>query len=195
MPRHLAVFAVSLWSVVLAAGGAHPQAARGVERHRGAWDVRSTPAQAPTAAGAGTSSSHDIDRDVWSVFVATVAADDIVRMGQVYLPGAVLVGPRGTRPIKETLEGWGRDMVAAKAKGNKATVEFRFARRQDDATTAFEAGIFKYTVIEKSGASSAKFYPFEQLLAKANGTWRVLMERQFAEVTEDAWNKLPKWQH
>ena len=33
---------------------------------------------------------------------------------------------------------------------------------------------------------------FEQLLVKTNGKWRVLMERQFAEVTQDAWDKLPK---
>jgi hypothetical protein len=137
-------------------------------------------------------SSHDIDVDVWSVFVATVAADDIVGMGNVYLPNAVLVRPRGTESIKRTLEGWGRDMVSAKAKGNKATVEFRFSRRQDDATTAFEAGIFKYTIIEKSGAGSPKFYPFEELLVKTDGKWRVLMERQFAEVTQQEWDKLPK---
>jgi hypothetical protein len=191
VPRYLAVSAMALWSVALAAGApTHPT--RGLERDRGPWAVRSSPAQGTTAAVAGASSSREIDRDVWSVFVATVAADDIVRMGQVYLPHAVLVGPRGTRPIKETLDGWGRDMAAAKAKGNRATVEFRFGRRQDDTVTAFETGMFKYTVIEKSGARSAKFYPFEQPLVKMNGTWRVLMERQFAEVTEDAWNTLPK---
>jgi ketosteroid isomerase-like protein len=141
-------------------------------------------------AAAPASSTRDIDNDVWSVFVATVAADDIVRMGEVYYPNAVLVTPRETSPIKETLERWGKDMVAAKAKGSSATVEFRFSKRQDGATTAFEAGIFKYTVIEKSGAQTPKFYPFEQLLAKANGKWRVLMERQFAEVTQAEWDKL-----
>ena len=138
------------------------------------------------------SSSQEIDAQVWSVFVATVATDDIVRMGNLYVPNAVLVTPRETAPIKATLERWGRDMVTAKAKGNRATVEFRFSRRQDGATTAFEAGIFKYTVIDKSGAASPKFYPFEMLLARTEGTWRVLMERQFAEVTQDAWDKLPK---
>jgi hypothetical protein len=90
--------------------------------------------------------------------------------------------PSTTSPIKETLDRWGKDMVAAKAKGNRATVEFRFSRRQDDATTAFEAGIFRYTVIEKSGTRTSKCYPFEALLGKTNGKWRVLMERQFAEV-------------
>ena len=166
MLRHLATTSMLVWSVLVVGSGA---------------------SQTATA-----SSSHEIDRDVWSVFVATVAADDIVGMGRAYFPDAVLVSPNGTRPIKDTLERWGRDMVAAKAKGNRATVEFRFSRRQDDATTAFETGLFKYTVIEKSGASTSKFYPFEELLVKTNGKWRVLMERQFAEVTQDAWEKLPK---
>jgi ketosteroid isomerase-like protein len=145
-----------------------------------------------SASQTATASALEIDRDVCSVFVATVAADDIVGMGRAYFPDAVLVSPKGTRPIKETLEGWGRDMVAARARGDKATVEFRFSRRQDDSTTAFEAGIFKYTVIARSGASTSKFYPFEELLVKTNGKWRVLMERQFDLVTQDAWDKLAK---
>ena len=149
-------------------------------------------AQTAKPAAANAQSSQDIDRDVWAVFTATVATDDIIRMGEAYFPNAVLVTPSATSPIKDALDRWGRDMVAAKAKGNTATVEFRFSRRQDDATTAFEAGIFKYTVIEKSGTRASKFYPFEALLGKANGRWRVLMERQFAEVTQAEWDKLAK---
>jgi ketosteroid isomerase-like protein len=166
MLRHLATISVLLWSVVI---------------------VSSAASQTASASSAG-----EIDRDVWSVFVATVATDDIAGMGNAYFPDAVLVTPNGTQSIKDALERWGRDMVAAKAKGDSATVEFRFSRRQDDTNTAFEAGIFKYTVIEKSGKSNPRFYPFEQLLVKTNGKWRVLMERQFAEVTQDAWEKLPR---
>jgi hypothetical protein len=104
----------------------------------------------------------------------------------------VLVSPNGTAPIKSTLERWGRDMVTAKSKGDKATVAFRFSRRLDGATTAFESGIFKYTVITKVGVATPKYYPFEQLLAKTNGKWLILMERQFAEVTQAEWDKLSK---
>lgn len=109
---------------------------------------------------AASPSTPELDREIWSVLVATVANDDIAGMGAVYFPNAVLVSPSGTTPIKETLERWGRDMVAAKAKGNRASVEFRFTQRLDNATTAFDAGLFKYTVIEKSGAASSKYYPF-----------------------------------
>jgi len=145
----------------------------------------------PTPAAAAPSSA-EIDKEIWTTFVTTVAADDIVGMGQAYFPEAVLVTPRGTAAIKDTLERWGRDMVANKAKGSRAAVEFRFSQRQDGDTTAFESGIFKYTVIDKSGAATPKYYPFEQLLAKSDGKWRVLMERQFAEVTQAEWDKLPK---
>lgn len=148
------------------------------------------------ACAAGVSArtpSQEIDAEIWTVLVKTVETDDIVGMGNTYLPTAVLVTPRGTAGIKETLERWGRDMVAAKAKGNKATVEFRFAERLDNAASAFERGIFKYTVIEKNGTVTPKYYPFEELLVKVNGKWRITMERQFAEVTPAEWDKLPKW--
>lgn len=166
MLKNIAASTVVLWSVVVVSAAA---------------------SQIATA-----TSIQEIDRDTWSVIVATVAADDIVGMGRVYFPDAVLVTPKETRPIREALDRWGADMVAAKAKGDKAAVAFRFSRRQDDDTTAFEAGIFKYTVITKSGASTSYFYPFEELLVKTNGKWRVLMERQFAEVTREQWDKLPR---
>jgi hypothetical protein len=83
-------------------------------------------------------------------------------------------------------------MVAAKAKGNRATVEFRFKLRQDGAATAFETGMFKYTVIEKSGERKSIHVPFEQLMAKVNGRWVILMERQLAAGTEEDWKRLGK---
>ena len=164
MPKRIATIAVVLWSILVISAGA---------------------SQTPPV-------SSEIDRGIWSVFTATVANEDIVGMGRVYFPEAVLVTPKGTTPIKQTLERWGRDMAAAKARGDKATVEFRFSLRQDDSTTAFEAGLFKYTVITKAGVSTPQFVPFEVLLVKSNGAWRVLMERQFAAVAQADWDKLAK---
>jgi hypothetical protein len=43
-------------------------------------------------------------------------------------------------------------------------------------------------------ASEARFQtPTVTANAQSTGKWRVLMERQFAEVTQDVWDKLPKW--
>ena len=166
MSKSIATIVVALLSILVVSAGA---------------------SQTPAA-----SSTRDIDREIWSLFTATVATDDIVGMGRLYHPDAVLVTPKATTPIKETLDRWGKDMVAAKARGDRATVEFRFSLRQDNSTTAFEAGLFKYTVIAKSGVSTPQFVPFEALLGKTDGKWRVLMERQLAAVTQVEWDKLPK---
>ena len=150
-------------------------------------------AEQQTATPVTPASTRDIDRDVWTVIVDTVEHDDIVRMGSTYFPDAVLVTPKSTQAITAALDGWGRDMVANKAKGTRAMVAFRFSLRQDNATTAFETGIFNYSTIDKAGGRTPGYYPFEELLVKVNGQWRILMERQFAAVTEAEWAKLPPW--
>lgn len=135
--------------------------------------------------------THEIDADVWNVITDTVATRDIVKMGSTYLPDAVLVAPEGTKAISTALKKWGRDMVEQQAKGQTATVAFRFSRRQDDAATAFESGIAKYTVQENSGAMKSMYWSFEQLFVKKNGKWRILMERQVSDLAQADWDKLP----
>lgn len=142
---------------------------------------------------AAVSSTRDIDREIWTVIIDTVLKDDIVRMGATYTADAVLVTPTGTQPIKAALDKWGRDMVANKAKGTHATVNFRFTQRLDGETTAFERGVFNYTTIDKDGKRTPGYYPFEELLIKTGGKWRIVMERQFAAVTAADWAKLPVW--
>lgn len=136
--------------------------------------------------------SAAIDADVWAPVAASVVNSDIVAMGRVYHPDAVLVSSGGTRSIRSALDGWGKDMVTARAKGERATVEFRFTKRQDDADSAFETGLFKYTVIDKSGKATPSYRQLETLLVRHQGKWRIIMERQLEAVSEAAWNALPR---
>ena len=145
-----------------------------------------TPAAAQT-----NPNSAAIDRDVWAPVAASVKNDDIVAMGKTYHPDAILVMRSGTRRISEALAGWGRDMVTNKGKGITATVEFRFSQRQDDAETAFETGMFKYTTKDKAGVSTPRYVRMEALLVKTAGKWQMIMERQLESVDEAAWNALP----
>ena len=85
---------------------------------------------------------------------------------------------------------WTAGMDKAKREGGRSTVAFRFAKRQDNASTAFESGIFKLTDFDHAGAATAAFIPFEMLLVKKDGKWRILMERQLTAVDEAAWSKL-----
>ena len=133
-------------------------------------------------------SKADIDRDVWDVIRRTVVESDIEGMAETYHPDAVFVFPGGTRLIGAQLGEWGRDMVEMEAAGTTATVAFRFTERQVDERTAFEVGMFKYTATTKDGESTSYHVPFEALHVKKDGRWLILMERQHAQVDEDAWN-------
>lgn len=147
------------------------------------------PAQAPIPVSAAT--SRAIDADVWQVIAATVVSSDIARMGRVYHPNAIYVDGRGTQPIAAVLAGWGKDMVTMQQAGSTATVELRFGTRQDNATTAFQSGAFKYTVIDKAGTRTSSTIAFEALLTRHNGAWRILMERQLGPIDAAAWDRLP----
>lgn len=136
--------------------------------------------------------SREIDVEIWNVIENTVANHDIAGMGNAYSQDAVLVTPKGTTPISGVLDRWGRDMDAMRNNGSSAKVVFRFSQRQDNPETASESGIFKYTIIDKAGSIKDFYYPFEQLIMKKNGKWRILMERQFSLVTEVEWNKLSR---
>ena len=148
-------------------------------------------ASALLATIAPSPTSTAIDADVWAPIAASVVHDDIAAMGRTYHPDAVLVSNDGTRSIASALAGWGKDMVTNKAKGTRATVEFRFTKRQDDTETAFETGVFKYTVIDKAGVATPSYRRLEALLVKRQGKWRIVMERQLDAVTEAAWNAIP----
>lgn len=141
---------------------------------------------------AAAQSTAEIDRQVWQAVAASAANHDIVAMGRVYHPAAVLVSNTGTTPIAAALERWGKDMVTARANGSKASVAFRFTRRQDDATTAFEAGAFRYATTDAAGVETPGYVRFEALLVKTPDGWRMIMERQLDAITEAQWNALPR---
>lgn len=142
------------------------------------------------AAVPGNPVSDAIDADVWRPVAQSVADGDIVAMGRVYHPEAVLVSTKGTRPIRSVLPEWGNGIAANKASGARATVEFRFAQRQDDAETAFETGVFKYTLTDRNGKATSSYTRMEALLVRHEGKWRLMMERQLDAVSEATWNAM-----
>lgn len=141
---------------------------------------------------AGGSTSAEIDAGLWNPTSAAVARDDLAALTAMYHPIAVLVDGSGTKPISQAIEGWGKDMATQKKAGTKSSVAFRFDTRQSNATTAFEAGIFRYTTTTKNGVASPSYVRFESLLVKTAGKWLIVMERQLAPVTEREWNALAK---
>lgn len=142
------------------------------------------------SAQAAETSSSAIDAQVWSTISATVVAHDIKGMAATYHPDAVVVTPKTTIPVAKALAGWGQGMEAMKQNRSRASVAFRFSQRLDGTETAFESGMFNYAVTDSAGATTRYLIPFEALLVRQDGQWRILMERQFPASDEAAWNAM-----
>ena len=92
-------------------------------------------------------------------------------------------------PISQALERWKQDFIDAKSGKTKTSVEFRFSKRLGDNTTAHETGMFCYTRINADGTTTIYYIDLEALLIK-RGSWKIMMEYQKSEGTEEEWKKL-----
>ena len=105
---------------------------------------------------------------------------------------AVLVS--GTKnvsyPLTQALARWKKAFDATKAGKIEASVEFRFANRYGDATTAHESGMFLYTQKIEGGEPKPEYIGFEALLVKEGGGWKILMEYQKEVLTRKEWDAL-----
>ena len=149
------------------------------------------PAPMATAAGSAPSSaSSEIDAQCWGLISEAVAANDCDKMASVYHPDAVLVNTTGSIAVTAQLVTWGEGMEKIAAEGRSASVSFRFASRQSDATTAFERGMFRYAETNGAGVEEPRFVQLEALFVKKEGRWLMVMERQLEAVDEGAWDAL-----
>ena len=139
---------------------------------------------------ADENTSQQIDNDIWEVISQSVANRDIVAMGSAYHPDAVVVNAEKTAPIASTLIRWGEGMQREIETGASANVAFRFSKRMDNTSSAFETGIFNYSSTNSSGEQSSIYVNFESLLVNKDGRWVFLMEHQLGETDKAAWEAL-----
>ena len=74
----------------------------------------------------------------------------------------------------------------AKQSGRKHTIELRFTQRIAGNNKAFEVGYYKTTNIEPNGATRSSYGKFHVLLQKENGQWKILMDADANEKTDEA---------
>jgi len=134
--------------------------------------------------------SRQIDRDTWSVISQAVKNADINSMASTYHPDAVVISNGDITPISDALESWAEGMKQAATDGSSARVSFRFGSRRDNERSAFETGVFKYTMVNASGTETQMFMHFETVLVKKKGRWLFLLERQLDQANEAAWEAL-----
>ncbi len=92
-------------------------------------------------------------------------------------------------PLWKALERWEQDFTDAKSGKTQTSVEFRFSKRLGDETTAHETGMFLYTRVNPDGAITKAYIHLEALLLK-RGCWKIMMEYQKSEGTQEQWDKL-----
>ena len=124
----------------------------------------------------------------WAEVARTVVDGDYDGYAALYHPDAVLVTDgSGSQPIASALAGW-KQLFDTTADGSAAaSVEFRLTDRLNDATTAHELGMFRYSFTPSGGEKQVSTVHFSALLVKKNGAWLMIMERQQTAASDEEW--------
>ncbi len=132
----------------------------------------------------------ELDR-LWHVISQSVQDGDFAAYKATCHPEGVLVSDKlqSSQPLTKALERWKAGFDDTKAGRAKASVEFRFAKRLGDETTAHETGIFLYSFTDAQGQTKQDYVHFEALLVKRDG-WQIMMEYQKSPATAAQWAAL-----
>lgn len=126
---------------------------------------------------------QEINNQVWKTFVKAYNAFDTEQFMTVYSKDVIRV-PRDQKQIlsfadyKKTVN---REYHFNKSYNIKANLEIRFTERFQTATTAYESGIYKISLIENTGKKETIYSKFTVVLRKENGVWKIVMDADSAE--------------
>ncbi len=128
----------------------------------------------------------------WAEVSLTVSEGDFEGYSATYHPDAILVNGMSetSYPISQALAGWKQGFDDTKAGEMKAGVEFRFSERLHSETTAHDTGIFRYFWQPEGEEMQYILIHFQGLLTKASGEWKMMMEYQISQATEEEWKGL-----
>lgn len=128
----------------------------------------------------------------WEEISRTVADGDFEGYAALYHEDAVLVnGISGqSYPISDALDGWQQGFEDTKAGKMNANVEFRFSERIHGETTVHDTGIFRYASQAVGENEESAYIHFQGLLIKIGDDWKMIMEFQISEASEQEWNYL-----
>jgi ketosteroid isomerase-like protein len=131
---------------------------------------------------------QQINQQVWKPFIQSFNNLDTkgfmtvhsTEMTRVLLDGNTIYGY--DRYYKETDQG----NESTKKSNRKRTLELRFIQRIAADAEAFEVGYYKFTGMQPDGTTRHGYGKFHVLLHKENGTWKILMDADASEKTDEA---------
>lgn len=124
----------------------------------------------------------------WAEVIRTVSEGDFEGYKETYHQDAVVVSgiSNTSKPVSQALVEWQDGFTQTRAGNSRVSLEFRFTQRINDATTAHETGIFRYSSSGEDGLKNVTHIHFEALLVK-RGEWKTLMEYQTALASPQEW--------
>lgn len=130
----------------------------------------------------------EINEQVWKPFIQYFNANDQEHLAQVHSKDMARVLQDDNR-ILGAAEYFKEPSEAQKKRlaNQKVSLELRFTQRIANANKAFEVGYYKMTVTNvATGASRSSYGKFHVLLGKENNTWKILMDADAYENTDEA---------
>ena len=129
-----------------------------------------------------------INQQVWKPFIQSFNNLDTKgfmavhsrEMTRVIQDGNTIYGY--DRYYKETEAG----NESTRKSNRKRTLELRFTQRIAANDRAFEVGYYKFTSIQPDGTTRNGYGKFHVLLRKENGTWKIFMDADASEKTDEA---------
>ena len=128
----------------------------------------------------------------WAEVSRSVKAGDFAAYQAGCHEKAVLVSgtKRISYPLNQALARWKKEFDDTRAGQRESSVEFRFAHRFGDTSTAHESGFFLYSSRDAGDEAKQEYVEFEALLVREQGAWKILMEYQKAKADKAAWDAL-----
>ena len=129
----------------------------------------------------------EINEQVWKPFIKAIISDDNEKLRAVH-------SKEVTRVIQDDNQILGYseyfkkipDSIKAKWKDWKRDIELRFLQRIASADKAFEVGYYKTSSTNAvTGEKRTGYGKFHVLLRKENGTWKILMDADANEKTDE----------
>ncbi len=131
---------------------------------------------------------NEINEQVWRLFIQYFNARDQVHLAQVHSKDVARVQQDANR-ILGAAEYFKEPTDAEKEKlaNRKTSLELRFIQRIANDNKAFEVGYYKTTVTNiTTGVSRTSYGKFHVLLGKEDNRWKILMDADGHENTDEA---------
>jgi ketosteroid isomerase-like protein len=137
--------------------------------------------------GQGDSLQRQINEQVWKPFISAFNADNDEGFQAVHSREVTRIEQDNARIL--TFDQYFRkipDSVKASWGAWKRNLELRFIQRIAGNGRAFEVGYYKTTSTNsKTGESRTGYGKFHVLLRKENGIWKILMDADAHEMTDE----------